>query len=243
MFRWSDMVGITILVYAGCFGVCLLVNASSVKWHYANVRRRMMTEVGGVAIFTLLSFAVIMAVLNVVIYFLSTAISIPYPTASEVSQSLGLKSGAVYPLVVGQRIDGTRLYVNASGGFFSASVTATGEPASAIPISFTNQDKSYILEIPTNQVTFVQSTAQQPSAVLYIANNEVGGAHVIPHLGPCHVVVNNLFLVCSRSISTTIELEPQTAQAGLSSLIASNLVSATLTLTPEMYDQILGKSE
>lgn len=168
-------------------------------------------------------------------------------TIGEVSQQFGLTSGDEYPLVLGSRISGSSGSGSVSGNFFSIYGESSTQPATAISISFTHGDASYILEIPTSKITFKKS--EGPSKVqlflndrdLYDGYAENPVASTTFTYGACRLVMVNLWLNCVKpqtSAKTTLNSAVQ--RQGLSPVVAKNLDSAIVTLTPSAYKQLLG---
>ncbi|HEY8885898.1 MAG TPA: hypothetical protein VIM31_00130 [Candidatus Microsaccharimonas sp.] len=168
-------------------------------------------------------------------------------TIGEVSKDFGLTSGKEYPLVLGSRISGSSGSGHIVSNFFSVYGSASEQPATAISVSFTHNDASYILEIPTAKITFRKSDG--PSKVqlflntnkLYDEYAEDPAASTTFSYGACKPVVVNLWLNCVKPQTDAVTVLNESVQRkGLSPIVADNLDSAVITLTPEAYTQLLG---
>lgn len=170
-------------------------------------------------------------------------------TVSEVAGTFGLRSGSEYPLVLGSRVGGSKGEGSFSGNFFHISGSMSVQPATATSVSFQNGNASYILELPTSKITFVQDASHTPTVKLYLKNLDVhargldgsDGTSAAYDYGECRVVVVNFWLNCVKpTLARTIHLDDAVQRRGLSPVVADNFDSATVTLTPEMYKQLLG---
>ncbi len=170
-------------------------------------------------------------------------------TVAEVVGKFGLTSGDEYPLVLGSRVSGSKGEGSVSGGFFSISGSMSVQPATATSVSFQNGNASYILELPTSKITFVQDANHAPTVKLYLKNLDVhssgldgsDGTSVVYSYGECRVAVVNFWLNCVKpTTAVTVHLDDAVQRRGLSPVVADNFDSATITLTPEMYKQLLG---
>jgi hypothetical protein len=219
-----------------CFGI------AAFSWEGAK-RRRTKQWITGVII-----FAVGVTAVNGISWIASSSsIGDRSATIGEVSKSFGLTSANEYPLVLGSRISGSSGSGYVSGSFFSVHGSSSEQPASAISVSFTHGDASYILEIPTAKITFKQS--EGPSKVqlfldtdtLYDWYTEYPTAKTAFTYGACQPVVVNLWLNCVKpQTSATTVLNATVQRKGLSPLVAKHLDSAVITLTPEEYKLLLG---
>jgi len=235
-FEYSGFVvgtgAIYILIAAAAFGVAM---------SYA---RKRWTR----AITSVVSFAVITVVLNALAYSVSTGPNQPYATARDVAQAFGLQSGKPYPLVLGTRLGGSDGRAYARGGLFTATASVTVRPASALSVSFTNGSNSYILEIPVSKITFVQSDTEAPSVTLNLTKGDgdnvddtFDNVTITTTEEPCTLVVHNFFTTCSKDVLTsTAELTAKIRRHGLPPVVESNLDSAVVVVTSEMYKKILG---
>jgi len=164
----------------------------------------------------------------------------PLAHASDVAKVFGLESGRPYPLVLGERLGGSAVSARAAAGWFTATASVNTQPGSAVSVSFTQGDKSYILELPTAKVTFVQSKDAQPSVAIYLGNATGYPMKVTSDTG-CTTIIESGFLACRRVVSYGVSISDDDLRHGLPPIVQGNLDSATITLTPDMYGKVLGK--
>lgn len=179
---------------------------------------------------------------------------LPYTVAAE---QLGFVSGEEYPLVIGERVggseEGTNVSTTVRAGLFSARATtvlqSSSSPASAVSFSYTHEDKSYILELPTSRITFIQSDTQDPSVTIWL-NDEATydfGESVYPayeHTA-CTWTFNNILVMClwpsyDRDSGMSPVLTQHTRDVGLAPVIQASFDHATIVLSSETYKQLLG---
>src|SRR5690606_31744753 len=125
-----------------------------------------------------------------------------------VAEQMGLGSGESYPLVLGGRTGGSAGGVNVTStvtsGLFSARTTTTMQgsttPASAVSLGCTYQEKTYILDMPTSRITFIQSETEQPSVTIWLSGDstfEFGRKVYAPYSGTdCRWTFNNILWMC-----------------------------------------------
>lgn len=168
--------------------------------------------------------------------------------AIEAARAFGLESGVSYPLVLGDRVDGTNggVDISLSRGFFTAraNVSVTMTPGSSLSVNFVLQDKSYILEIPVMRSTFIQKPGVDPTVTLHLnpVTSSYYGETVHDASRPCTAVIRTAILMCNRIITSTQTVDDPTIRRGLAKLISEEdvLDSATFVVTPEMYSKIVG---
>lgn len=166
----------------------------------------------------------------------------PYTVAAG---HFGLKSGKAYPLQLGSRFSGTSGDMSVSGGWFYVKGEGHWSPATAVSLGFENPDgRSWILEVPTDRITFVQDESADPSVNIRL--NGDGDLGIIKTRTPesCSLRIMAGWWVCEQGpVTTTYSVTPQAEQAGLSPIIAQafaeNAATATITLTPDQYDALL----
>lgn len=171
-------------------------------------------------------------------------------SAADVSQEIfGLESGHEYPLELGSRLGGTSATITTSSGFFTAHTTVNLEASSILSIGFTSPDgRSYILEVPTTSVTFDQDAAAEPTVVIYLSDTRYSSAEysygtMVPvNQESCDWIVNTVFPVCQRDKADwELQLHEYDEQhLTLAQVVTDNVESVDITLTPEMYNRILG---
>lgn len=196
---------------------------------------------------------------NVVVYSMTALLSrseseTSSATIAEISSHFGLESGKEYPLQLGERFAGTSGGMRVVGGIFYTYGSGSWNPATGLSIGFSAEDgRSYILEIPTAKVTFVQSETAEPSVKL-----DMGGgvwsnkrdARVLIHreMSGCSVVVDTGWWTCRRvalSEMKNYEVSDDLDRQGLAPVVASAFgrhgsdASATVTLSPQAYSDLL----
>ena len=175
-------------------------------------------------------------------------------TIAEISSHFGLESGKEYPLQLGERFAGTSGDMRVVGALFYTYGSGSWNPATGLSIGFSAEDgRSYILEIPTAKVTFVQSETAEPSVKL-----DMGGgiwsnerdARVLIHreMSSCSVVIDAGWWTCHRdtlSETKNYEVSDDLDRQGLAPVVASAFgrhgsdASATVTLSPQAYSDLL----
>ena len=174
-------------------------------------------------------------------------------TIAEISSHFGLESGKEYPLQLGERFAGTSGDMRVVGALFYTYGSGSWNPATGLSIEFSAEDgRSYILEIPTAKVTFVQSETAEPSVKL-----DMGGgiwsnerdARVLIHreMSSCPVVIDAGWWTCHRdtlSETKNYEVSDDLDRQGLAPVVASAFgrhgsdVSAIVTLSPQAYNDL-----
>lgn len=231
---WSPWVIGSIIVYIVIFLVGLAI-ADGVSG-----------TIVGFAASTLMLFVVIGAIFNVVYFVFSSEPVANFSKAPELAEEFGLESGQNYPLVMGDRVGGSTVEAAASSGLFSARASVSTQPASALSIDFTHDSKSFVLELPMSGTTFIQSTTEEPSVVLHLVN-EVHENESMTYVGSsdsCTPVVRNLMLKCvTIEDGQRVDMSEATARRGLGPIVQEHFDSATITLTPDMYYDLLGAEQ
>lgn len=175
---------------------------------------------------------------------------------TQAAAELGLKSGESYPLLLGSRTSGsagtTDVTTSVRAGIFSARATTSMQssttPASAVSLGYTTDGKTYILEMPTSHITFVQSATAEPSVTLWLNDEESFdfGKRVYSGTPPtdCQWTFNNLLVMCLwpeyTNVEPTIVVDKQARDVGLGPIVTAGFVRAEIVLTPKMYRQLLG---
>ena len=191
--------------------------------------------------------AAILGVLLIVAYALSAAMIyfMPSPkistsaSQSEVMSYFGLEEGKAYPLIVGSRIDGTKGSV--SGGFFW--VDGSMMPASSLSVGFDSDDgRSYALEFPMSDITFVKDGESDPSATVYLRFDESYGSGAGIKKRDCRVKFSWGFFY-QKCENEELVLDSSTEQQGLATVVSrlalNDQLSITIVLPPEQYQEIL----
>jgi hypothetical protein len=168
-------------------------------------------------------------------------ISDPRPiTNRDAAAHFGLQSSHSYPLVIGSKVGGASGSVITTSGFFSATTAVSLRPATAINVSFTHGDSSWILTLSTDIITFHQK-AGDPSMVLTLNKHPYNAAHWDKQYSGCHWGFLNLAVGCAKQLTrATIVMDTRADKLGLPTVISGSLVRADITLPPKLYAQIVG---
>jgi hypothetical protein len=171
---------------------------------------------------------------------------------AKIAEQLGLVSGTQYDLVLGGRTGGSSgsTSTTAISGLFSARATASSSssPASAISLGYTVGEKTYILEVPTARTTFIQSETDKPSVTIWLGGSSGDFGHTeyvdtYPY-SSCEWRFHNLLPLCMwpdyDKWEPKLIVEQSTHDVGLAPLVSAGFDRAEITLTPEMYRQLLG---
>lgn len=205
------------------------------------------------------NMVVMYTIANVVVYIMTVSLSrseseTSSATIAEISSHFGLESGKEYPLQLGERFAGTSGGMRVVGGIFYTYGSGSWNPATGLSIGFSAEDgRSYILEIPTAKVTFVQSETAEPSVKLNMGggvwSNE-RDARVLIHreMSGCSVVIDAGWWTCHRDILSETKnyvVYDDLDRRGLAPIVASAFgrdgsdASATITLSPQAYNDLL----
>ncbi|MDB5165888.1 MAG: hypothetical protein JWM00_778 [Candidatus Saccharibacteria bacterium] len=227
-FEWSPWIILVVVVYL----VALLVVCATYEGLFNTL---------GYMIVTVLSTAVLITGLNIGSLLVTSGTSIPHATTRDTTALFGLESDAKYNLRLGSRFGGTSVDAAAASGIFYANASVSTQPASALSLGFAYGDQSYILEIPMSKVTFTQSETIEPGVVLHINDDITYGVDVKYRQACGGIFAWNLLLIRDcKSIVTGMSLSSDTQRRGLARIVTNNLDSASITLTSDMYDRILG---
>jgi len=179
-------------------------------------------------------------------------------TSKAVTTAFGLTPKQSYPLVLGSRVGSSENNLNVESGLFFTYVSLHTMSGSAVTVSFTHQSDTYMLEIPTVKTVFVQSTTATPSVTFYFQKSSYDKYEdyyygtpllkqtVTKDYTSCSPQVANLTIICGnvKLVSKDIKAVPLSATAmrhGLAPIVTKYIDSATITLTPQMYDQLSGR--
>lgn len=182
------------------------------------------------------TFVVLSVVGNCVTYGLSHLYATPSQNSHEVATVFGFESGKEYPLALGSRLGGSSIDVSG----YRSSFTVREKAGSMVSIGFSNEGRSYILEIPVSKTTFVVDNEHQPTMRLYLTKEGYGSKQVI-HESSCAVVVHWFLVTCDRTVEFGINMSEEDMRQGLGDVVQKSFSSAELTLTQQMYDAVLGK--
>lgn len=191
----------------------------------------------------LLAFVSLVVVFNAITWAMSHHHSDnDWVSPSRAAAVFGLKPGTSYPLELGSRLGGTQVKAEVYGGHFTAFVSVSAAPASAVSVGFTHDGVSSIMELPTSKITFVQRPGVSPSMTIvlddsYDSDSQYG--EVIPRVGPCRFVVESGYASCKQVVTWETRLTAATKRRGLADVVMNHIDSARLVVTPEMYQAIL----
>lgn len=163
---------------------------------------------------------------------------------ADISTQFGLIPGEPYPLIIGDRIEGSTGEGYIRSGLFTTRGGFSIQPGSAVSVGFQHQENSYILELPMSGLTFVQDRNAEPSVVVYLQerSRQYYTSGVSYTYGPCEFVLQDFLLMCHKeTLAVTYNLSESVIRGGLAPVVADNFTSATITLTPEMYAELLGE--
>lgn len=176
-----------------------------------------------------------------------------------VAAEMGFVSGQNYPLLLGERSGGsagvTSVTTSLSSGLFSARTTSSMQgsstPASAVSFGYTYEGKTYILEMPTSRITFVQSDSQEPSVTVWLKDEATFafGESVYDEysVSACSWRFHNLIWMCLwpeySGPNPTPIISQHAMDVGLAPVIMEGFDRATVTLSPDMYRKLLGVIE
>ena len=174
-------------------------------------------------------------------------------TIAEISSHFGLESGKEYPLQLGERFAGTSGDMRVVGTLFYTYGSGSWNPATGLSIGFSAEDgRSYILEVPMEKVTFVQSETAEPSVKLDMGSgiwSNERDARVLIHreMSSCSVVIDAGWWTCHRdtlSETKNYEVSDDLDRQGLAPVVASAFgrhgsdASAIVTLSPQAYNDL-----
>lgn len=162
-------------------------------------------------------------------------------TTTEVAaKAYGLEPGKKYSFRYGRIISGSSGYAAARGGLFSSSAVVNLKPSSAMDVSFSNGENSYILELPFKNIRFIPTTKKQPSLTLYLQNTGFGQVDstkgkdfhwkIVPH-----------YSHPGKSLEETDWFKDMKQAGQLSSFVDAHFDSAVVILSPKDYSRILGE--
>lgn len=188
-------------------------------------------------------FGALAIVLNAVIYLFSLGYSeSPYMRAGQFAESQGLKSGTAYPVVLGDRVAGSSGSAYVYGGIFTSSASVDIQPGSAVSMGFQSGNSSYIFEIPMSQVTFKQSDDNESYVTFYLGDDTGSsfGDSTVKKTN-CRNAVASVVLVRRCDFVPTYHPYEDSLRRGLAPVVAGFLDSATIELSPELYQDVLGQ--
>jgi hypothetical protein len=176
------------------------------------------------------------------------------PTWRDFSAEFGLRHNQSYPLVMGRTIAGAsgNATAYARSGFFSAAAYASVDiqPDQALTMGFSHGDKSYIVALPFSKTTFVQKEGVDPTVKVKISNgqidyNNTGSVNNVINsqtqiVCPAIVLCYNVYVPGQSQTAADTAAWPGVREKGLGSFLNKHLVAVEMTLSPELYAQLLG---
>ena len=165
----------------------------------------------------------------------------------------GFTPGVQYDLLLGPTISGTVGEGSVSGSFLGFSGSATARPGSALTVDFQNENKTYVIEPLVENITFDRTIDAKPTIEIYLRGidetfavsdaSKVGGDLVDYRYGECEPRFKDLILQCIKpTLEVVTTITEDTVRRGPGSLIAEHYHSAIVTLTPEMFEALRGRS-
>ena len=224
--------------YAVALVIAIAIAKDSIKFNLpedATQRRRKFQFAG---VFTAW-FLTLSLIGNFFVYMGSLAYTTPTVGTNDVLAELGLEPGKAYPLRLGSRLGGSSIDVEGRGRYFSV----RSQPGSALSVDFRNGSQGVILELPVSGLTFPIEENTLPQVQMYFKpNNFSGQARFDAVPGDCEVTIKTLVVMCDRPITYKLVLYDQLRRDGLAPLVRDTFQSASLTVSQEMYNAILGKN-
>lgn len=169
-------------------------------------------------------------------------------TYTEVAAHFGLESGKQYPLNLGSRFSGTSGHMSVSGGAFYVYGSGSWSPATAVSLGFKSlDDRSWILEVPTSRITFIQEDGATPSMAVNLGDEWAAGLGFaqVNAPAPCTVRFDYGWWHCTfpEGNTTTQSVLPEAEKAGLAPVVSQAFTqggaTAEITLTPQQFDALL----
>ena len=194
----------------------------------------------------IVAWAICFAILNGVTMMISTWGEGPrLLSVKTVSKELGLESGKVYQVKLGTRVQGSTGTGHFYGGVFSSGGRISLQPGSSISMGFASGNSSYILEVPiSGGVSFVKSTSVDDATVqLYLKEAEYGGSEFGSQTlvsSTCNTAFYSLVFwqLCENTYENVLASDVK--RRGLAPIVTKYFDGATITLSPELYDRLLG---
>ena len=246
---WMILVGII-----GILGAWAAAGISgSTDRHYASLG----THIVAIVLW-IIGYAVVTVIVMIGASFNKPHTPVNEPLAyTYVAENMGLTSGETYPLMLGGRIGGsegeTDVSTSVAHGLFSARATTTMQastaPASAVSLGYTYEDKTYILEMPTSRITFFITEEVEPSVTMWLSDGatfDFGEKVYAPYAASdCTWTFNNILWMClwpeyQDEEGPRSTISQHAMDVGLAPVISAGFDRASITLSQEMYNQLLG---
>lgn len=199
-------------------------------------------------VYFLTHLAILYIIVNALVFPLSaTMVDDPYRSATlpEATAHFGLEAGKEYPLQIGDRIARTSGDASTHDRLFYASASALA-PSSGVSLGFENSSgKSWIFKIPTSQITFEKTATNDAESKIVVHLDEEAHApysdfKVQREHTDCRLKVSWGWWLCDRSVtSESLVVSDEAERRGLAAIVDNPNTSVVITLTPEMYEQLL----
>ncbi len=165
-------------------------------------------------------------------------------TTHDVTEHFGLESGVAYPMDIGTRAGSPGGSALAQTGFFYSSARVDLANGSTMPLSFVWQDEDgqefvSMLEIPISKIDFRIDEVATPKAVLVLSNirYDEEWTDAIWRRTDCRSAIVNLTFATRCTGEMELYVSPGLT---LPSAVSSSLSRATITLTQEQYNALMG---
>lgn len=237
---WA-LLWLIVYIIGGVFAVAAALDVSHAVSSNQSPKKRKLVKPLSFVISWLVLMAVGAAVLNAVTYFYSQAPGAkPIMRSGAFAESQGLKTDTPYPVVIGSRVQGSTGGGYFYGGIFSSSVSFDMRPGSAVSMSFQSGDSSYIFEVPMNKLTFKLADSAGSTVTLYLEEFAGNFGTSVVKESNCRPAIASVVLV--KRCDESVVYAPYAAdiRRGLAPVVNGYLDSATIELSPELYEQILG---
>lgn len=171
-------------------------------------------------------------------------------TMTDALQGFGIENDVEYPVEVGSRFDGSSGSMSVSGGLFSIDGSGAWSPATGLSLGYEYDNRSTIMEIPTQSVIFEKSDAISHSTIVLrmdVGDESSWNAPVLKGaMFERACSGGNVFIFREAHCEYTVDNQQAVRESSisLSKIISENFrdhpgSTAIVTLTPEQYDQIL----
>ena len=169
-------------------------------------------------------------------------------TLSDLVSSFGLESGREYPIVIGDKTTVDSGQASYDGGAFYVKGEGEWASSTSILVSFEGDNGSYILEIPVSRITFdVRQNIEEASMSVYVPDTKQPEEVAYwQHSYTCNNSTWSYGWVRANctALPSRLVVSEDTSRQGLPTVLngAFNKESAgvRITLSPSMYDNILG---
>lgn len=165
-------------------------------------------------------------------------------TVSEALEHFGLTPGEKYPLTLGDRITGSVGEGSLNGAFGFVSGSGQIKPGSALTISYKSQGRTYLIEPIASNISYIENSDSEPTIEIYIKDGDAPSVGEIKYTyGECEVVFRDMVFQCVKDVTAEEYLiTAEEDRRGPGSIIANHFDSAVVTLTPDMFKQVIGQN-